>query len=101
MKYLLILFLIIFAGCSTEMNCRVESDTFWSGSFGGVHYTGTETDGVRNITLGDANDCVTVQKQTEGGLLRITVTEKTVFFGTEEIGQQQTNIPYGVVSVCK
>lgn len=94
-KYLMLLFL--FMGCSSGVTCRIESDTFWAGNFGGTHYSG---DGDKIISINDASDCITAQKQTQGGMLRITVTEKTTFHGTEDIGQDQTIAPYGVVSVC-
>jgi hypothetical protein len=68
---------------------HVESDTRWSGSFGGSTVDGA---GNAEIDLGDNDSCIAVQKQTEQGFLTAWVNH----------GEHETTFAaYGVVSACK
>jgi hypothetical protein len=88
---------LLLTGC-TDWKARVESNTSWSGSFSGRTVDGR----LNQIVDLDDDDvaCCVVQKQTDGGFLKVTVFNdgSNPLIGDGE--SKETTASYGVVSVC-
>ena len=99
------------AGCAGEPEhdyyIEIQSDTSWFGSDGNASFDGGDS---RTINIADDEIvCVVVQKDTEGGYLRVELwdhlTQDGGIFGGERdernlAGSAQTTAAYGVVSTC-
>ncbi|NUQ83008.1 MAG: hypothetical protein HUU10_15500 [Bacteroidetes bacterium] len=86
---------LLFIGC-TDYKAKVESDTKWSGSFGG-----RTVDGSGNSTIDlddDGIQCCTVQKETSSGRLKVTIIDDS-FLGSDG-DSKETTAKYGVVTAC-
>lgn len=85
--------LAISSGCSLfEHTAEVESNTTWSGSFGGSGQSRTvDGSGNQDVKMkGDAPFCAVVQKQTRTGNLSVSINGHS----------ESTSAEFGVVSVC-
>jgi len=91
--------MLLIAGCTSDYKVKIESNTSWSGSFGG-----TTIDGSNNQTIDIPDEdivCVVVQKQTQNGFLTVKmVDEGNNIFAPEDVDQKTTTAAYGVVTVC-
>jgi hypothetical protein len=97
MKLILTFSLLLLVGCAPDWKARVESNTSWSGSFGG-----RTVDGHGNQTVGLGSGevvCCVVQKNTTGGRLKVSIVDESTFgLGSGE--SNETTAQYGCVSVC-
>lgn len=89
---------LMMIGC-TNYKAYVESDTSWSGSFGG-----RTVDGIGNKTIDlddDKTQCCVVGKKTPYGRLKVTIKDESgiPLFGGEK-DSKETTAAYGVVTVC-
>ena len=96
----LALLTVIFAGCSSDYRCRVESDTDWTANFGHGSIKGL---GDEVIALpGDAAGCITVQKTTVDGFLVIQILERRRSIVGDDPTHRalETQAPYGALTDC-
>lgn len=84
-------------GCG-ERVAEIESTTSWSGSFGGRTVDGR---GTRSVDMGDS-ECLTVQKQTTDGDLRVRIVNEggLFLFWDSSTSWKSTSAAYGLVSIC-
>lgn len=89
----------VLCGCSIDYKAEVESNTSWSGSFGGRTVDGT---GNRTIDLPDEHpQCCVVQKDTESGYLKVrVVADGGGIFGPSDSDWVETTAAYGVATAC-
>ena len=90
---------IVLSGCSIDYKAEVESNTSWSGSFGGRTVDGT---GNKTIDVPDEHpQCCVVQKDGESGFLKVrVVAEGGGIFSPSDSDWVETTAAYGVVSAC-
>jgi hypothetical protein len=105
MKYFfIILFGICFViGCGSDWNAEIESTTTWNAECkkGDFIWKTVEGSGNKTIPLSDEDKvCVSVQKKTEEGYLKITIIDETIFWSSGDPAWAETNHPYGTVEVC-
>ena len=97
-KIIVMVALAVLTGCSTDLTVDINSDTEWSGSFGGRTVEGV---GARSVDIPDDHpQCVVVQKQTEGGYLKIQIKADGGILGPSGSDEVSTTAAYGVVSAC-
>jgi len=100
---LAILMILFFFGCGPdEWIAEIESDTSWKAEFetDGSIYKTEEGSGNRSFSLSDDRKaCITVQKMTEEGHLKITMVDETVTWRSND-SEAETWHPYGKVKAC-
>jgi len=89
--------ILLAAACDKDYKAEVQSDTSWSGSFGGKSLDG-RNDQVIDIP-DDGYQCCIVQKNTEDGYLRLRVYDESS--GTPTNVWEETTDVYGHVKWCK
>jgi len=88
---------LLLLGCN-DWKAKVESNTSWSGSF-----SGRTVDGSGNQTVDIDDDgvvCCVVQKETEGGRLKVTIVNEGSNPFRSEGESKETTAAYGLVTVC-
>lgn len=97
MKKLLYILPLLFLGCGYDATCNVESDTSWSGEFGGLSIQGY---GDKVIPLEKDDDCVVIRKLSSNGYIRVIIDLENSWFGHEEGGAGASSQPFGEIRVC-
>lgn len=90
--------LVVAASCTTRYEAVIESDTEWSGFFGNRTVSGVGNATVR-LEDDDRDQCCIVDKETEGGFLRIRLVEDEGWWD-EESDWVETVAEFGTVFVC-
>lgn len=93
---------LLLSACRQDFKAEVESNTSWSGSFGGASVDGS---GNRTVDLPDEDpQCVAVQKTTRNGSLSVrVVVENGGFLGVAGPSSGEwvtTTAEFGVVTAC-
>ena len=81
--------------CSQSHKCRlqIESNTSWSGAFGGVNAT-SSYNGTGNGWIEYWGEvCYSLQKESDPGFLR-------AYYQETDLGRAETTAPFGVISGC-
>jgi hypothetical protein len=90
-------------GCGSDWKAEIESTTSWKAECkkGDFIYNTVEGSGNKTISLSDDEKvCVTVQKKTEEGYLKITIIDDTIIWSSGDPAWAETNHPYGKVEAC-
>ena len=91
---------LLATGCSADYKVEIESNTAWSGAFGGKVVNGSG-----NLTIDlpdDGLQCILLQKNTIPGYIRMRVYDvNDSSTATNGAGDWvETNTPYGAVQTC-
>ncbi len=83
-------------GCSGDYKADVESNTSWSGVFGGKSVSGS---GNKTIDLPDeGRQCIQIQKNTASGFVKLKVYDASA--STPGGNWKETTGPYGYLDYC-